>query len=108
MRIVARRTPIGNGRRAGPFHDIFRYRYAIYRLFGGTRVWKSAPMTTELSSRTRSEWEAQARKLRLDGRAIINGQRRTAISERTFDAISPVDGRILAAVARCDAADVDA
>jgi acyl-CoA reductase-like NAD-dependent aldehyde dehydrogenase len=65
-------------------------------------------MTTELSSRTRSEWEAQARKLRLDGRAIINGQRRTAISERTFDAISPVDGRILAAVARCDAADVNA
>jgi acyl-CoA reductase-like NAD-dependent aldehyde dehydrogenase len=65
-------------------------------------------MTAELSSRTRSEWEAQARKLRLDGRAIINGQRRTAISERTFDAISPVDGRILAAVARCDAADVNA
>jgi len=65
-------------------------------------------MTTELSSRTRSEWEAQARKLRLDGRAIINGQRRTAISERTFEAISPVDGRILAAVARCDAADVNA
>ena len=65
-------------------------------------------MTAELSSRTRSEWEAQARKLRLDGRAIINGQRRTAISERTFEAISPVDGRILAAVARCDAADVNA
>ena len=65
-------------------------------------------MTAELSSRTRSEWEAQARKLRLDGRAIINGQRRTAIRERTFDAISPVDGRILAAVARCDAADVNA
>ncbi len=65
-------------------------------------------MTTDLRSRTRSDWEAQARSLRLDGRAIINGQRRTASSGRTFDAVSPVDGRILAAVARCDSTDVDA
>src|SRR4249919_1430704 len=64
-------------------------------------------MSTDLAARTRSEWETQARALRLDGRAIINGQRRTANSGRTFDAISPVDGRILATMARCEAVDVN-
>jgi 4-(gamma-glutamylamino)butanal dehydrogenase len=65
-------------------------------------------MSTDLATRSRADWESQARSLRLDGRAIINGQRRTANSDRTFDAISPVDGRILGAVARCDAVDVNA
>jgi acyl-CoA reductase-like NAD-dependent aldehyde dehydrogenase len=65
-------------------------------------------MNTVLATRTRADWETQARNLRPDGRAIINGQRRTANSGRTFDALSPVDGRILAAVARCDAVDVNA
>ncbi len=43
-----------------------------------------------------------------DGRALIAGQRRTAQDGRTFDCISPVDGRVLGQVARCGAADIDA
>lgn len=43
-----------------------------------------------------------------DGRAFINGQRLDACSGETFDCISPVDGRLLAQVARCAQADVDA
>ncbi len=43
-----------------------------------------------------------------DGRALINGQRVSALSGHTFDCISPVDGRLLTRVARCAEADVDA
>jgi acyl-CoA reductase-like NAD-dependent aldehyde dehydrogenase len=43
-----------------------------------------------------------------DGRALINGQRVDAGDGATFDCISPVDGRLLTAVARCGQADVDA
>jgi len=43
-----------------------------------------------------------------DGRAWINGERCGARSGQVFDCISPVDGRILAAVARCGQADIDA
>lgn len=44
----------------------------------------------------------------LDGRAFINGQRVSALSGRTFDKHSPVDGRLLTPVARCEAVDIDA
>ncbi len=44
---------------------------------------------------------------KFDGRALINGERVTAISGKTFDCISPVDGRTLTAVACCGAADID-
>ncbi len=50
---------------------------------------------------------AVAANLRPDGRALINGQRRAAKSGVTFNCISPVDGRVLTEVARCDQADVD-
>ena len=43
-----------------------------------------------------------------DGRALINGERIAALDGQTFDSISPVDGRLLTAVARCGEADVDA
>lgn len=42
-----------------------------------------------------------------DGRAMINGQRVAAVDGQTFDCISPVDGRLLASVARGAQADVD-
>ena len=45
--------------------------------------------------------------LKFDGRALINGVRRAARSGATFDCISPVDGRVLTQVARCEQADVD-
>lgn len=43
-----------------------------------------------------------------DGRAFINGERVAARDAQTFDCISPVDGRVLAAVARCGEADIEA
>ncbi|WP_085317048.1 aldehyde dehydrogenase [Derxia lacustris] len=42
-----------------------------------------------------------------DGRAFIDGQRVDAASGARFDCISPVDGQVIAQVARCDAQDVD-
>lgn len=42
-----------------------------------------------------------------DGRAVINGQRVAAQDGQTFGCISPVDGRLLASVARGAQADVD-
>ena len=42
-----------------------------------------------------------------DGRALIGGQRVAARDGQTFDCISPVDGRVIAQVARCGAADID-
>jgi len=42
-----------------------------------------------------------------DGRAVVNGQRVSALSGQTFDCISPVDGRLLTQVARCSQADID-
>ncbi|HEX8957011.1 MAG TPA: aldehyde dehydrogenase, partial [Burkholderiaceae bacterium] len=53
-------------------------------------------------------WHERAQALKIDGRAFINGERTWARSGTRFDSISPVDGRKLAEVARCEAADVDA
>ena len=53
------------------------------------------------------DWHARAAALTIDGRALINGQRVDAADGSTFECLSPVDGRKLADVARCKAADVD-
>ena len=45
--------------------------------------------------------------LQFDGRAFINGERVAARDEQVFDCLSPVDGRLLTAVARCGAVDID-
>lgn len=55
-----------------------------------------------------TSWHARAAALTIDGRAFINGERATARSGQTFDNLSPIDGRLLGQVARCDGADVDA
>ena len=52
-------------------------------------------------------WHDRAAALKMDGRALINGKRIWAQSGQTFDNLSPIDGRNLGAVARCDVADVD-
>ena len=54
------------------------------------------------------DWHSAAEALRPDGRAFIGGRRVGAASGETFDCISPIDGRVLASVARGAAADVDA
>ena len=46
--------------------------------------------------------------MKWDGRALINGRRVGAASAKLFDCVSPVDGRVLTQVARCEAADIDA
>ncbi len=56
---------------------------------------------------TTIDWHAKAAALKIDGRALIDGQRVWALDEATFESVSPVDGRKLADVARCQAADVD-
>ncbi len=43
-----------------------------------------------------------------DGRAFINGDRVAALDGQTFDCFSPVNGRLLTAVARGGQADIDA
>ena len=45
--------------------------------------------------------------MNFDGRASINGQRVAASRAAVFDCVSPVDGRILTQVARCDSQDID-
>jgi acyl-CoA reductase-like NAD-dependent aldehyde dehydrogenase len=54
------------------------------------------------------DWVARAAALTIDGRAVIDGQRRDSASGETFACISPIDGRVLGPVARGAAADIDA
>jgi len=56
---------------------------------------------------TNTRWRDRAAELKFDGRAFINGQRVAAQSGATFDCISPVDGRKLVDVARCNGLDID-
>jgi gamma-glutamyl-gamma-aminobutyraldehyde dehydrogenase/4-guanidinobutyraldehyde dehydrogenase/NAD-dependent aldehyde dehydrogenase len=56
----------------------------------------------------KNNWHEQAAQVTIDGRAFINGERIWSRGEQRFDCISPVDGRKLAEVARCDGLDVDA
>ncbi|SDI09452.1 gamma-glutamyl-gamma-aminobutyraldehyde dehydrogenase [Pseudomonas delhiensis] len=60
-----------------------------------------------MTQATRADWEARASQLRIEGRAFIDGQYLDAADGATFDCISPVDGRLLAKVASCDAADAE-
>jgi gamma-glutamyl-gamma-aminobutyraldehyde dehydrogenase/4-guanidinobutyraldehyde dehydrogenase/NAD-dependent aldehyde dehydrogenase len=52
-------------------------------------------------------WHDRAKSINIDGRAFINGKRVNATSGITFEKSSPIDGRKLAHVARCDAEDVN-
>jgi acyl-CoA reductase-like NAD-dependent aldehyde dehydrogenase len=54
------------------------------------------------------DWHERAAAARIDGRMVIDGERRAAAAGETFDCLSPIDGRNLGAVARARAADVDA
>jgi gamma-glutamyl-gamma-aminobutyraldehyde dehydrogenase/4-guanidinobutyraldehyde dehydrogenase/NAD-dependent aldehyde dehydrogenase len=56
---------------------------------------------------TKNDWHERAAALIIDGRAFINGKRVNAADGNTFECFSPIDGRQLADVARCQAADVD-
>ena len=60
-----------------------------------------------MTTLTRADWEQRAQQLKIEGRAFINGEYTAAVSGETFECVSPVDGRLLAQVASCDAADAD-
>ena len=53
-------------------------------------------------------WTERAAALRIDGRCVIDGQRRDAASGETFACVSPINGRVLGQVARGAQADIDA
>ncbi|CAM2188383.1 gamma-glutamyl-gamma-aminobutyraldehyde dehydrogenase [Paraburkholderia sacchari] len=59
-------------------------------------------------SRTYADWQDRAATLAIEGRAFIDGELRHARDGKTFACASPIDGRVLAHVADCGAADVDA
>ncbi|HEV3426855.1 MAG TPA: aldehyde dehydrogenase [Paraburkholderia sp.] len=61
-----------------------------------------------MEKKTLAYWQDKAATLSIEGRAFIDGAYRDAYSGRTFDCVSPIDGRVLANVADCGAGDVDA
>ena len=65
-------------------------------------------MTTPAAARTRRDWEHLAAATRTEGRAVIDGRLVRARNGAVFDDVSPIDGRVIAPVARCSSADVDA
>ncbi|GJH33083.1 aldehyde dehydrogenase family protein [Paraburkholderia hospita] len=57
---------------------------------------------------TLAYWQEKAATLAIEGRAFIDGEYRTPESGRTFDCVSPIDGKVLVKVADCGEADVNA
>ena len=60
------------------------------------------------TSRSASDWQALAAGFRPASQAFIDGRWCDARSGATFACHSPIDGRLLAQEAACDAADIDA
>ncbi|MEW6339073.1 MAG: aldehyde dehydrogenase [Paraburkholderia sp.] len=58
--------------------------------------------------KTLAYWQDLAATLSIEGRAFIDGEYRHAASGRTFDCLSPIDGKLLAKVAESAAEDVNA
>jgi gamma-glutamyl-gamma-aminobutyraldehyde dehydrogenase/4-guanidinobutyraldehyde dehydrogenase/NAD-dependent aldehyde dehydrogenase len=64
-------------------------------------------MAVDTGDTTSDAWHARAHAARPVSRALVDGELVAAQSGRTFDCLSPIDGRLLARVAACEAADVD-
>ncbi|MCL1051487.1 aldehyde dehydrogenase [Shewanella abyssi] len=56
---------------------------------------------------SRSQWQALADTMSINGAAFIAGEYVESQSKATFDCISPIDGKVLAKVASCDEADAN-
>src|ERR1700735_4421241 len=65
-------------------------------------------MNDTLTARDRASWERSAAALTIEGRAFLDVRYVAAQSGRTFDDISPIDGKVIGQVARCEAVDIDA
>ena len=57
--------------------------------------------------RTRDSWQALADGLNIRTQAFIDGRYVEAASGKTFDCVSPIDGRSLGRVAECEAEDIE-
>jgi 4-guanidinobutyraldehyde dehydrogenase/NAD-dependent aldehyde dehydrogenase len=57
--------------------------------------------------KSREDWLQRAAALTIRHQAFIDGRYVDAASGKTFDCLSPIDGRVLAKVAECGAEDVD-
>ncbi|VAW20918.1 Aldehyde dehydrogenase [hydrothermal vent metagenome] len=60
-----------------------------------------------MAAKSRQEWSELAKTLQFRAQAFIDGEFVDAESGNTFATISPIDGRHLADIARCEAEDVD-
>lgn len=56
---------------------------------------------------TLEDWQKSAHALTIQTKAFIDGDYCDAASGKTFDCISPIDGKVLAKIASCDAEDID-
>jgi len=65
-------------------------------------------MSTSALQRDRGTWERMSTTLKPEGRAFIGGRLVPALDGAVFDDVSPIDGQVIAQVARGRAADVDA
>jgi 4-(gamma-glutamylamino)butanal dehydrogenase len=65
-------------------------------------------MSTPAAARTRKDWETLATNVRPEGRAFIDGKLVGARDGKVFDDVSPISGQVVAQVARCSSADIDA
>ena len=57
--------------------------------------------------KTRDDWQKLADALSFRHQAFIDGRYVDAASGKTFDCLSPIDGRVLAKVAECGAEDIN-
>ncbi len=53
------------------------------------------------------DWKARASQARIPTEAVIDGKSAAAASGKTFDCVSPIDGKVLGKIAAGDAEDVD-
>src|SRR5439155_26206618 len=66
------------------------------------------PDRRDMNATSRDYWHLKAAGLRIEGRAFIDGHYVPALSGKTFAARNPATGQVLAQIAECDRADVDA
>ena len=60
-----------------------------------------------MNDMSKDYWHARAAELKPEGRAFIEGRYVPALSGKTFAAVNPANGRVLAQIAACDSVDVD-
>lgn len=67
----------------------------------------NASMDQKSASAGAEIWRSRAADLKIEGRALIDGEMTRATDGASFDCLSPIDGRLLAQVSSGGAADID-